>query len=219
MRLIIIGPPGSGKGTQAKRLSERLALAHFSTGDMLRDAIQKQTPEGRSASSYVSSGRLVPDELVNEIIRALFKSKQPPANFIMDGYPRTIAQADFFDQVLREEGLDLNGVIFLQVPDEEISRRLGGRRTCPNPTCGASYHLTFKPPRQADVCDLCGTRLVQRDDDKPETIARRLQVYHAVYDDLVEHFRRRGLLREIPGVGEIEEIYDRITKRLASAPA
>jgi adenylate kinase len=214
MRLIIIGPPGSGKGTQAKRLSERLGLAHFSTGDILRDAIHKQTPEGKSASSYVATGRLVPDEIVNEIIRALFRGKAPPKQFIVDGYPRTIAQASFFDQVLGEQGLDVGGVIFLLVPDEEIYLRLGGRRTCPNPACGASYHVAFKPPRQADMCDLCGTRLVQREDDKLETIARRLGVYHAVYDELVDHYRRRGLLVEVPGVGDIEEIYERIVKAL-----
>ena len=214
MRLIIIGPPGSGKGTQAKRLSERLSLRHFSTGDILREAIQKQTPEGRSASSYVSSGRLVPDELVNEIIRALFRGKDSPKQFIMDGYPRTIAQASFFDQLLREQGLDLDGVIFLEVPDEEVTQRLSGRRICPNATCAASYHITLKPPRQTDVCDLCGTRLVHRDDDKPETIAKRLQIYHAVYDELVEQYRRSGLLKDIPGVGEIETVYDRIVKAL-----
>ena len=214
MRLIIIGPPGSGKGTQANRLSERLGLAHVSTGDILRDAIKRQSPEGRSASSYVATGRLVPDELVNEIIRALFRGKKAPRQFIMDGYPRTVAQADFFDRVLKDQGLDLGGVIFLQVPDEEITERLSGRRTCPNPTCGASYHVKFQPPRRPDVCDRCDTRLVQREDDKPETIAKRLAVYHAVYDELVDHYRRAGCLKEIDGVGDMEAVYERILEAL-----
>ena len=214
MRLILLGPPGCGKGTQAKLLCQRNGLEHIGTGDILREAIRQHTPAGCRAQPFVESGKLVPDDLVNDVIAERFNNGNPPERFVMDGYPRTIAQASFFDQLLREQGLDLDGVIFLEVPDEEVTRRLSGRRICPNATCAASYHITLKPPRQTDVCDLCGTRLVHRDDDKPETIAKRLQIYHAVYDELVEQYRRSGLLKDIPGVGAIETVYDRIVKAL-----
>jgi adenylate kinase len=215
MRLIFIGPPGSGKGTQAKLLSQRLNLKHFSTGDILRDAIQNATPEGIRAQPYVSTGRLVPDEFVNEIVNSRFRAKDRPASFIMDGYPRTVPQANSFEQVLRERGLTLDGVIFLNVPDSEIIRRLGGRWVCPNPMCGASYHAIFSPPtKRPGHCDICGTALVQREDDKPETVARRLEIFHSLYDELVDHYRKRGLLIEVPGIGDIETIYNNIVHAL-----
>ena len=155
MRLILIGPPGSGKGTQAKLLNQRLGLEHFSTGDILREAIVRQTPEGQLAGPFVSSGRLVPDDIVNEIINSRFRAKDHPTRFVMDGYPRTVAQADSFDQALRAHGEAVNGVIFLKVADDEIVRRLGARWNCPNPTCGATYHLAFKPPKKASPSCRC----------------------------------------------------------------
>jgi adenylate kinase len=214
MRLILIGPPGSGKGTQAKLLSKRLGLRHLSTGDILRESILQDTPEGKLASPYVSTGQLVPDEIVNETVNSRFRSADRPADFIMDGYPRTVPQATSFDAVLAANGLDLDAVIFLKVADEEIIRRLGGRWNCPNPTCGDTFHASFKPPKQKGICDRCGTRLMQRDDDKPETIKKRLQIFHGLYDALVEHYRKRGLLIEVPGVGDIETIYGNIEKAL-----
>jgi len=214
MRLIFIGPPGSGKGTQAKLLSQRLSLVHVSTGDILREAILKDTAEGKLAQPYVSTGRLVPDEIVNDIINSRFRAKNRPTGFVMDGYPRTVPQANSFDQVLAERGLKLDGVIFLQVADEEIVRRLGGRWNCPNPACAATYHEVFKPPRRPGICDLCGTPLMQRDDDKPATVRRRLEIFHSLYDELVEHYRERGLLIEVPGTGDIETIYRNIVAAL-----
>jgi adenylate kinase len=219
MRLIFIGPPGSGKGTQAKLLSQRLGLRHFSTGDILREAILRQTPEGRLASPYVSTGRLVPDEIVNEIINARFRAKDRPECFVMDGYPRTVPQADSFDQALRAHGMGLDAVISLKVDDDEIVRRLGGRWNCPNPRCGATYHTVFKPPRRPGVCDVCGTPLMQRDDDKPETVVKRLQIFHALYAELLEDYRKRGLLVEVPGVGDIETIYAAILRALEARKA
>jgi adenylate kinase len=210
MRLILVGPPGSGKGTQAKLLSQRLGLTHISTGDMLREAIRLGTPAGRKAQPFVTTGQLVPDDLVNQIIADFFRRDNRPDHFVMDGYPRTLPQGMSFDQVLRQQFLDLDAVVLLQVDDEEIVRRVSGRWVCPNPSCGAPYHTTFKPPRKRGICDVCGTRLIQRDDDKEETVRKRLQVFHASHGDLLEHYHRMGLLRVVPGQGDIETIYANI---------
>jgi adenylate kinase len=213
MRLIFIGPPGSGKGTQAKLLCQRLNLRHFSTGDILREAILKDTPEGKRAQPYVSTGRLVPDEVVNEIVNSRFRASDRPESFIMDGYPRTVPQANSFDQVLREQGTTLDGVVYLNVPDDEIIRRLGGRWVCPN--CGATYHADFNPPvKEPGHCDVCGAALIQREDDRPATVARRLEIFHSLYDELVDYYRRHGLLVEVPGIGDIETIYENILRAL-----
>lgn len=214
MRLILIGPPGSGKGTQAKLLTERLGLVHFSTGDILREVIEKGTPEGRKAKPYIASGQLVPDELVNDIVKARFRGAGKPQKFVLDGYPRTLAQAQALDPVLREQALDLDAVVFLNVEDDEIVRRLGNRWTCPNSMCKAVYHAVFKPPKAAGLCDLCGTALYQRDDDKPATIRKRLQVFHDCHDAILAHYRQQGLLVEVPGSGDIEAIYGSIVKML-----
>ena len=215
MRLIFIGPPGSGKGTQAKLLSDRQGLAHIATGDILRDAIQNDTPEGRLAKPYVAAGQLVPDDIVNEIIYSRFRAPGAPRCFVMDGYPRTLAQATAFDKVLHEYHHDLDGVIFLKVADEEIVKRLSARWTCPNPVCKATFHTIFKPPAKAGVCDQCGTALFQRADDQAETVAKRLKIFHDIYDALLDHYRKVGLLIEVPGIGDIETIYASIVKALA----
>src|SRR5262249_46487690 len=148
------------------------------TGDILREAIQRGTPAGRQAEPFVTSGKLVPDCLVNDLVADRFRRDDRPQRFVMDGYPRTLAQAASFDQVLRQEFLDLSGVVLLVVPDNEIVHRLSARWTCPNPTCKETYHTVHKPPRVAGICDVCGTRLTQREDDKEETVRRRLVVYH-----------------------------------------
>jgi adenylate kinase len=209
-RLILLGPPGCGKGTQAKLLSERLGLAHIGTGDILREAIQLGTPAGRRAEPYVKSGQLVPDDLVNELVADRFRRDDRPERFVMDGYPRTLAQAASFDQVLRQQFLNLTAVILMLVDDEAIVQRLSGRWVCPN--CKATYHVTNKPPRQAGICDVCGTALVQRDDDRAETIRRRLHLYHQNTADLIAHYRTQGLLHEVSGQGDIEAIYGRIVQ-------
>jgi adenylate kinase len=220
MRLILVGPPGSGKGTQAKLLSERLGLVHIGTGDILREAVRLGTPAGRLAEPYVKSGKLVPDDLVNELVADRFRREDRPENFVMDGYPRTLAQAASFDQVLRQQFLDLNGVILLQVDGDEIVRRLSGRWSCPNPSCLATYHVTKKPPRVPGVCDLCGTPLRQREDDREDTIRRRLEVYKRNTMELIPHYRAQNLLHEVSGEGDIEDIYKRIVGALKGpAPA
>ncbi len=214
MRLIMIGPPGSGKGTQAKLLSQRMNLVHVSTGDILRDAVAKDTPEGRRAKPFMAAGQLVPDDVVNEIVNARFRGKDKPLHFIMDGYPRTLAQAISFEKLLEEASLPLTAAIFLDVADEEIVRRLGGRWTCPNPACKTIYHTINNPPKVAGVCDLCKTPLVQREDDKPQTIRQRLQVFHASHDDILLHYREQGVLIEVLGRGDIETINANIIKSL-----
>src|SRR5262245_59866696 len=215
MRLILVGPPGSGKGTQAKLLCERLGLTYIGTGDILREAVRLQTPAGKRAEPFVVSGRLVPDDLVNEMVADRFRRDDRPDHFVLDGYPRTLAQAASFDQVLRQQFFNLDAVVVLTVDDEEIVKRLSGRWTCPK--CKATYHVTNKPPRQAGVCDACGTALVQREDDKEETIRRRLQVYRQSTAEVVPHYRAQGLVREVDGTGDIEAIYGNISRAIHKA--
>ncbi len=216
MRLILIGPPGSGKGTQAKLLSERQGLVHFSTGDILRDAVAHQTPDGMRAKVFMHAGQLVPDELVNDIVRARFRGPNKPQKFVMDGYPRTHVQAIAFDAVLANEALGLNAVVFLNVADEEIVRRLSGRRSCPNASCKAIYHVITQPPKVDGVCDKCQSPLTQRDDDKAETILNRLDVFHALHDEILRHYQKQGLLVEVQGRGDVEAIYANIVKTLTA---
>jgi adenylate kinase len=219
MRLILIGPPGSGKGTQAKLLGDRLQLAHIATGDILREAIRVRTSAGRNAEPFVKNGQLVPDDLVNELVADRFRREDRPERFVMDGYPRTLAQAASFDQVLRQQFLNLTAVIVLLVKDEEILRRLGGRWICPNADCQATYHITANPPRLAGICDRCGSKLIQRDDDKEETIRHRLEVYRTNTMELIPHYQRQGLVREVTGEGEIDRIYNDIVAALPGNPA
>ena len=215
MRLILIGPPGSGKGTQAKLLCSRLGLVHIGTGDILREAARQNTPLGQVALPYMRSGQLVPDDLVNEIVAEYFRREDRPERFVMDGYPRTLAQAASFDQVLRQQFLDLTAVLLFIIDDQEIIVRLTGRRSCPQ--CKATYHLVYNPPRTPGLCDVCGTKLVQRVDDQEETVRERLRVYHASTAELIPHYRARGLLHEVPAVGDIEQIYATILEILKQA--
>lgn len=210
MRLILLGPPGCGKGTQAKMLSERNGLEHIGTGDILREAIRQRTPGGLRAHPYVEKGQLVPDDLVNDVVAERFNLKDPPECFVLDGYPRTLAQAVAFDGVLRQHYFDLNAVLFLQVSDTEIIARVGERWSCPKPGCKATYHTKSRPPKVPGICDYCGTKLIQREDDRPETVRARLVVYHHNIGPLIGHYRAQGLLYEVPGHGAIEKVYANI---------
>jgi adenylate kinase len=212
MRLILVGPPGSGKGTQAHLLSKRLGLAHIGTGDILREAIRLGTPLGRRVEPFVTSGKLVPDDLINEVVAERFHRDDRPEHFVLDGYPRTLAQAASFDQVLRQQFLDLSAVVVLIVDDEEIVRRLTGRWNCPR--CKATFHTTAKPPKVGGVCDECGTVLTQREDDKDATVRERLRIYHRNTEELIPHYRAQGLLREVSGNGKIETVYADILQAL-----
>jgi adenylate kinase len=214
MRLILLGPPGSGKGTQAKLLCPRFGLVHIGTGDILREAVRRQTQAGKLAEPFVVSGRLVPDSLVNDLVADHFRSAERPDRFVMDGYPRTLAQATAFDAVLRPLRLEICTALLFVIDDAEIIRRLSGRWSCPKPGCKATYHVTMKPPRVAGRCDDCGTALIQRDDDREETIRKRLQVYHQNLRQLRPHYESQGILREVPADGEIQAIFATIVKVL-----
>ena len=205
MRLILIGPPGSGKGTQAKLLCQKNNLRHISTGDVLREAIIQKTPAGQKAQPFVAAGQLVPDDLINEVVADLFRGDDRPKGFVMDGFPRTPAQARAFDEVLREHGLPLTAVVHLRVPDQEIIKRLAVRWNCPK--CKATFRVPGK-------CAVCGTELIQRADDKEATVRQRLEIYHRNTADLLAHYRKQGLLKEVTGEGDVDSVYAKIARLL-----
>jgi len=212
--MILIGPPGSGKGTQAKLLCQRLGLVHFATGDILRDAMKKKRPEGELARPFMDKGQLVPDAVVNEIVNSRLRASDRPRDFVMDGYPRTLEQAVSFDSVLKEQSLQLDAVVYLKVDDEEIVRRNSARLTCINPECKATYNLVSKPPKITGRCDLCKQLLFQRDDDKAETIRNRLQIFHDRHQEILQHYKRHSYLIEVHGCGDIEGIYAAVIQSL-----
>jgi len=214
MRLILLGPPGSGKGTQANLLSQRNQLEHIGTGDIIRAAMRMGTPAGKLAKPYVETGLLVPDELVNDLIAERFALASRPQRFVLDGYPRTRAQAVALDGVLAPHGLGVTDVLLLQVEDAEIVRRLNGRWSCPKPGCLRTYHTESNPPLVPGICDRCETVLVQREDDTAETVKARLVVYHQNMGQLAPYYRDRGLLHEVPGEGPIEQVYANLTQVL-----
>jgi len=211
-RVVLLGPPGAGKGTQAKLLQEKFAACQVSTGDILRKAVAEQTALGKEASDYINHGALVPDSVIVNLVVERLREKDCEPGFILDGFPRTIPQAESLDAILKKMGLNLNCVLSVQVPEEIIIERLAGRRTCKN--CGALSHMVFNPQKRAGVCDRCGGELYQRDDDREETVANRLKVYDSQTAPLISYYRERGLLSEIDGVGEIDEIRSRVTQAL-----
>lgn len=210
MRLVLVGPPGSGKGTQAALLHQRLGAAHIGTGDILREAVEADGPIGKLVEPYVRSGQLVPDDVVNELVTALFRRADRPQNFVMDGYPRTLAQAMAFDATLRQGFLDLQRVFLFTIADDLVVKRISGRRKCSNPTCEGVFHAYFRLAKVPGVCDICGKPLVQRPDDKESVIRERLRLYHASTGELIGYYRQRGLLHEVPAAAEVESIYQTI---------
>jgi adenylate kinase len=215
MKLILLGPPGAGKGTQAKMLTERFGIPQISTGDILRTAVKEGTPMGLKARSFMDAGGLVPDAVVIGIVRERLQKDDCAEGFILDGFPRTVAQADALRETLRELGKDLNAVVSLAVDTEALVERLTGRRTCLD--CGRGYHVKFDPPRVADRCDLCGGVLVQRDDDQEATIRKRLEVYHGQTAPLVSYYGERGLLTSVDGMQEIATVQEQILSALQAA--
>jgi adenylate kinase len=210
MRLVLVGPPGSGKGTQAALLHQRLGAAHIGTGDILREAVHADGPIGRLVEPYVRTGKLVPDDVVNELVTDLFRRENRPRSFVMDGYPRTLAQALAFDATLKPVSLELQRVFLFTVDDELVVKRLSGRRRCSDPTCEGVFHAYFRPPKAPWSCDICGKPLVQRPDDKEEVIRARLKLYHASTADLINYYRGRGLLHEVKADAGVESIYQTI---------
>jgi adenylate kinase len=210
MRLVLVGPPGSGKGTQAKLLTDRLKLRYIGTGDILRDAIRQGTSAGKLAEPFIKRGNLVPDHVVNSLVEELFRAAKPSDGFVFDGYPRTRAQAIAFDELMVRCNAKLDAVLDFKIEDEEVVRRIGGRRICSNPRCNAPYHIFARPPIVANACDLCGSPLMTRSDDQEETIRARLRVFHENTEPLVEYYRDQGLLHEVPTTGAVEDIYRNI---------
>jgi adenylate kinase len=216
-RVVLLGPPGAGKGTQAKLLQERFAACQISTGDILRKAVANQTTLGKEAAQYIDRGALVPDDVIVRLVAERLKQKDCEPGFILDGFPRTIPQAESLDAILKQMKLSLNGVLSMQVPRAVIIERLAGRRSCKN--CGALAHMVFSPPRLTGVCDHCGGELYQRHDDQEETVANRLNVYEKQTSPLIDYYRQRNLLREIDGVGPVDEIGARVIRALGDVIA
>lgn len=214
MRLILLGPPGGGKGTQAKLMKERLSIAHISTGDLLRQAVTDRTELGRTAKDFMDRGELVPDELVIGMIEERIHNPDCGRGFLFDGFPRNVPQAEALAEMLQRRRLSLDQVVSLDVPQEELVKRLTGRRTCRQ--CGSMCHVVFDPPREEGVCKRCGGELYQRDDDREETIRARLQVYRDQTEPLLDYYRSRGVLHEVDGVGETQEVLERIMSRIGS---
>jgi adenylate kinase len=215
MRAIFLGPPGAGKGTQARQLAETWSVAHVATGDMLREALAQGTPLGLEARRYMDSGGLVPDEVVIGLVADRLTRPDARGGFVLDGFPRTAAQAEALDRLLAARGLGLDRVIFLDVTRPELLRRLTGRRVCR--TCGATYHLISAPPRTAGRCDACGGELYQREDDAEAAVARRLDVYQSQTAPLLAYYRSRGQLACVPGEGAVEQVAAEIKRALPGA--
>jgi adenylate kinase len=209
-RVIFLGAPGAGKGTQARRLASESGVPQVATGDMLREAVAGGTPLGREAKRFMDSGALVPDEVVIGLVDERLARPDAAGGYVLDGFPRTVAQAEALDGLLRRRGQDLDRVVFFDVARDELIRRLTGRRVCRQ--CGAAFHLVSAPPRAADRCDQCGGALYQREDDAEATVARRLDVYQTQTAPLLDYYRRRGLLVQVAGEGPVEEVADRIRR-------
>ncbi len=212
MDLILLGPPGAGKGTQAQKIVDRYRIPQISTGDILRAAVKDGTPLGKKAKGFMDQGQLVPDEVVIGIIEGRLKAPDCQGGFILDGFPRTIVQAESLQSTLTKMRKSIDHVISIEVDSEELVRRLTGRRTCKS--CGAMYHVLFHPPKKDGVCDRCGAALYQREDDKEETIRKRLIEYERQTAPLIEFYRAKSCLRPVQGVGGQDEIFERIVRLL-----
>jgi adenylate kinase len=208
MRLIFLGPPGSGKGTQSEFICKDFHIVQLSTGDLLRYHRKNGTELGKKAQEFMDKGELVPDDLIIEIIRNELKKEEYSNGFLLDGFPRTITQAEALDKLLAELNLHLDAVLVLNVPTEELITRLTARRTCP--ICGKTYHLIYNPPKVDGKCDLDGGELYQRSDDNEETVRNRLEVYEKLTKPLIDYYQSKGLAYFIDGIGKIEDIYSRI---------
>ncbi|NLK21356.1 MAG: adenylate kinase [Epulopiscium sp.] len=212
MRLIMLGAPGAGKGTHALLLSKEYRIPQISTGDILRTNIKNETDLGKKAKEYMDKGLLVPDELVVKLVKNRLEEQDCKGGFILDGFPRTIPQAKALDEALEAMGIGLDKAVNIHVPNEKIINRMAGRRVCPK--CGASYHIEYKKSLKEDVCDECSSVLIQREDDKEETVKKRLEIYHEQTRPLIDYYQNREILLTVDGVGKIEDISSRIKDAL-----
>jgi adenylate kinase len=211
MNIILIGPPGSGKGTQAKMIVDRYKVLHVSTGDILRENVRNGTPLGVEAKKFMDAGKLVPDALLIDIIKDRLAKDDVKGGWMLDGYPRTIPQAEALDKILPALGQKINVVLNIDVPDEELVKRVTGRRMC---KCGATYHVQFNKPKVEGKCDACGGELYQRADDTEETVKQRLNAYHAQTQPLIDYYNKRGIVATVLGVGDIKAIFDKVAAAL-----
>jgi len=211
----MLGAPGAGKGTQADLICEKYAVAHISTGDIFRANIKNGTPLGVEAKKYIDEGKLVPDELTVRILLDRVEQDDCRKGYVLDGFPRTIPQADVLLKELERNGQKVDFAIDVEVPDENIVGRMGGRRSCP--VCGASYHITALPPKKEGICDHCGSALIHRDDDKPETVQNRLNVYHEQTQPLIDYYRKAGVLHSVDGTKSRDEVFADICTILGDA--
>ncbi len=212
MKIIMLGAPGAGKGTQAKRIADKYSIPHISTGDIFRANIKNGTELGNKAKSYMDQGLLVPDELVVDLVVDRVKQDDCENGYVFDGFPRTIPQAEALDTALKVIDEKIDYAVNVEVPDSNIVERMSGRRACLN--CGATYHLQYIPTKTEGICDVCGSELVLRDDDKPETVLKRLNVYHEQTQPLIDYYKNQGILAEVDGTKDMAEVFEAIVRVL-----
>jgi len=218
LKIVMLGAPGAGKGTQAKRMAEKYGLPHISTGDIFRAHLREGTPLGQQVKGYLDSGKLVPDELTCAIVADRTAQDDAKNGYILDGFPRSLPQAEEFQRLLEERGEKINLAINIDVTDDEIVDRLTARRSCPK--CGAIYNLKFKPPKNDNVCDLDGEQLIQRQDDKEDTVKERLNVYHETTEPIIEYYDRRGVLKTVEGTGSTpDDVFKKVEEIVSAAGA
>ena len=205
MKIIMLGAPGAGKGTQAKMIAKEYGIPHISTGDIFRANIKEGTELGKEAKTYMDAGQLVPDELTVKILLDRVAKDDCKDGYVLDGFPRTIPQAEVLDEALTKLGDKIDFAIDVDVPDENIVRRMGGRRACV--TCGATYHIEHVPPKKEGICDNCGSELILRDDDKPETVSNRLKVYHDQTQPLIDFYTEKGVLKSVDGTIDMMDVF------------
>jgi len=208
MKIIMLGAPGAGKGTQAKKIAERYSIPHISTGDIFRTNIKNGTKLGKKAKAYMDEGALVPDDLVVDLVVDRFKNSDCANGYVLDGFPRTIPQAEALEDALNAIGEIVNFAINVEVPDENIINRMAGRRSCIG--CGATYHIKYNPSKVEGVCDVCGEKLILRDDDQPETVKNRLSVYHDQTQPLIDFYSKKGVLAEVDGMKDMDDVFNAI---------
>ena len=214
MKIIMLGAPGAGKGTQAKKIAEKYQIPHISTGDIFRANIKNGTELGKKAKTYMDRGLLVPDELVCDLVVDRVQQDDCKKGYILDGFPRTIPQAESLDAALSRLGEAVDYAINVEVPDENIVKRMGGRRACVG--CGATYHLVYAAPKKEGICDNCGAELILRDDDKPETVQKRLGVYHEQTQPLIDYYTKKGILKEVDGTMDMGDVFKAIVEILGA---
>ena len=212
LKIIMLGAPGAGKGTQAKKIAAKYSIPHISTGDIFRANIKNNTELGQKAKTYMDKGELVPDALVVDLIMDRFKEPDCANGYVLDGFPRTIPQAEALDKALNAQNESVDYAINVEVPDENIINRMSGRRACVG--CGATYHIQFNPTKVEGVCDVCGEKLILRDDDKPETVKNRLSVYHEQTQPLIDYYAKKSILAEVYGTKDMEDVFNAIVEIL-----